>query len=52
MAYLAPTEFVTKMIDAVRAEATIGPVSLDATYAIQQDTIFGSEAGPRRALPV
>lgn len=36
--------------DAVRAEATIGPVSLDATYAIQQDTIFGSEAGPRRAL--
>lgn len=36
--------------DAVRAEATIGPVSLDGTYAIQQDTIFGSEAGPRRAI--
>ncbi len=36
--------------DAVRAEATLGPVSLDATYAIQQDSIFGSEAGPRRAM--
>lgn len=36
--------------DAVRAEATLGPVSLDATYAIQQDTIFGSDAGPRRAI--
>ncbi|MBA3878087.1 MAG: hypothetical protein C0500_00005 [Sphingobium sp.] len=36
--------------DAVRAEATIGAVSLDATYAIQQDTIFGSDAGPRRAI--
>lgn len=36
--------------DALRAEATLGRVSLDATYAIQQDTIFGSEAGPRRAL--
>lgn len=36
--------------DAVRAEATVGPVSLDATYAIQQDSIFGSEAGPRRAM--
>ena len=36
--------------DAVRGEATLGPVSLDATYAIQQNTIFGSEAGPRRAI--
>lgn len=36
--------------DAVRAEATVGPVSIDATYAIQQDSIFGSEAGPRRAM--
>ncbi|SMD04381.1 alginate export family protein [Novosphingobium sp. B1] len=36
--------------DAVRAEATIGPVSLDGTYAIQQDSIFGSEAGPRRSM--
>lgn len=36
--------------DAVRAEATVGPVSLDATYAIQQDSIFGSEAGPRRSM--
>jgi len=36
--------------DAVRAEATLGPVSLDGTYAIQQDTIFGSDAGPRRSL--
>lgn len=36
--------------DAVRAEATVGPVNIDATYAIQQDSIFGSEAGPRRAM--
>ncbi|MEL0250897.1 MAG: alginate export family protein [Novosphingobium sp.] len=36
--------------DAVRAEATVGPVSIDATYAIQQDSIFGSEAGPRRSM--
>lgn len=36
--------------DAVRAEATVGPVSVDATYAIQQDSIFGSEAGPRRSM--
>lgn len=36
--------------DAVRAEASLGPVSLDGTYAIQQDSIFGSEAGPRRSM--
>lgn len=36
--------------DAIRAEATLGPVSLDATYAIQQASIFGSEAGPRRFM--
>ncbi len=36
--------------DAVRAEATVGPVMFDATYAIKVDTIFGSEAGPRRAI--
>lgn len=36
--------------DAVRAEATLGPISLDGTYAIQQDSIFGSEAGPRRSM--
>jgi hypothetical protein len=36
--------------DAVRAEATLGAISLDGTYAIQQDSIFGSEAGPRRAM--
>lgn len=35
--------------DAVRGEATMGPVSLDATYAISQRTIFGAEAGPRTA---
>lgn len=33
--------------DAVRAEATLGPISFDGTYAIGFDTIFGSEAGPR-----
>lgn len=36
--------------DAVRGEAMLGPVSLDATYALQQNTVFGSEAGPRRAI--
>lgn len=36
--------------DAVRAEATLGPVSLDGTYANQQNSIFGSEAGPRRSM--
>ena len=36
--------------DAVRAEAALGPVSLDGTYAIKQNTIFGSEAEPRRAI--
>ena len=36
--------------DAVRAEAALGPVTLDGTYAIQQDSIFGSEAGPRRSM--
>ncbi|HKX78429.1 MAG TPA: alginate export family protein [Novosphingobium sp.] len=35
--------------DAVRAEAKIGPVSLDGTYAIGQRTIFGVDAGPRQS---
>lgn len=35
--------------DAARGEAKIGPVSLDATYAISQRTIFGFEGGPRNA---
>lgn len=35
--------------DAVRGEAKVGPVMLDATYAWNQRTIFGSEAGPRQA---
>lgn len=33
--------------DAIRAEAKIGPVTLDGTYAISQRTIFGVDAGPR-----
>jgi len=36
--------------DAVRAEATLGPVSLDGTYAISQRTIFGVDGGPRTAF--
>ena len=36
--------------DAVRGEAQLGPVAVDATYAISQRTIFGSDAGPRTAL--
>lgn len=35
--------------DAVRAEATLGPVALDAVYANSQHTIFGEVAGPRAA---
>ncbi|HTG39930.1 alginate export family protein [Sphingomonas sp.] len=34
--------------DAVRAESVIGPITVDATYAIGQNPVFGSEAGPRR----
>ena len=34
--------------DAIRGETKIGPVSLDATYAIAQKTIFGVDAGPRQ----
>ena len=36
--------------DAVRGEATLGPVTMDVTYAIDQRTIFGSEAGPRAGI--
>ena len=36
--------------DAVRGEGKVGPVSLDATYAISQRTIFGYDAGPRTAF--
>lgn len=36
--------------DAVRGEATLGPVTMDVTYAIDQRTVFGSEAGPRTGL--
>jgi hypothetical protein len=36
--------------DAVRGEATLGPINVDATYAIDQRTIFGSEAGQRTGL--
>ena len=35
--------------DAARAEAKLGPVSLDGTYAISQRTVFGIDAGPRLA---
>ena len=35
--------------DAVRGTAKIGPVGLDATYAIGQRTIFGMDAGGRQA---
>ena len=36
--------------DAVRGEAAFGPVAMDVTYAIQQRSIFGSEAGPRTGM--
>ncbi|MCH7630028.1 MAG: alginate export family protein [Proteobacteria bacterium] len=35
--------------DAVRGEASIGPVMADVTYADSQRTIFGHDAGPRTA---
>lgn len=35
--------------DALRGEAKLGPAALDLTYATSQRTIFGNEAGPRRA---
>ena len=36
--------------DAARGEAKLGPVAIDATYAIHQRTIFGEDAGPRTSL--
>jgi hypothetical protein len=35
--------------DAARGEGRIGPVTLDATYALSQRTIFGVDAGHRQA---
>lgn len=35
--------------DALRGEAKIGPISVDASYAISQRTVFGIDAGPRLA---
>ncbi len=37
--------------DAVRAEARFGPVAFDGTYAINQRTIFGADAGPTVIRP-
>ena len=36
--------------DALRAEAKIGPISLDAAYAIDQRSIWGSDGGPRQGM--
>jgi len=36
--------------DAVRGEAKLGPVALDATYSTSVRTIFGEDAGPRQAM--
>lgn len=33
--------------DAIRGQATVGPVAFDIAYAISQRTIFGNDAGPR-----
>ncbi len=35
--------------DALRAEARLGPLSVDGSYAISQRTVFGADAGPRTA---
>lgn len=37
-------------LDAVRGEAMVGPVSIDATYSWKVHTIFGVDAGPRTAF--
>ena len=36
--------------DAARAEAKLGPVSLDAAYALGQRSVFGIDAGPRQTF--
>ena len=36
--------------DAIRGEAAMGSVTLDATYAISQRTIFGEDAAPRTSI--
>ncbi|MFM5923313.1 MAG: alginate export family protein [Novosphingobium sp.] len=36
--------------DALRGEGRFGPVTLDATWAVSQRTIWGVEAGPRTAF--
>ncbi|MBX3560921.1 MAG: alginate export family protein [Sphingomonas sp.] len=36
--------------DAVRTEARLGPVGVDLTYAVNQRTIFGEDAGPQTAF--
>jgi hypothetical protein len=36
--------------DALRGEASVGPIAADLTYAIKQRTIFGSDAGPRTSF--
>ena len=36
--------------DALRGEAKVGPVSLDATYAIDQRSIWGIDSGPRQGM--
>ena len=36
--------------DAVRGEASVGPMAADIIYAIGQRTIFGEDAGPRTHL--
>jgi len=36
--------------DALRGEARLGPVALDATYATSVRSIFGVDAGPRQAM--
>ena len=36
--------------DAARAEAKLGPIDVDLTYALSQRTIFGEDAGPRTAI--
>lgn len=45
----APFRQNDQTYDAVRGEAKLGPVALDATYAIAMRTPLGADAGPRTA---
>lgn len=46
----APWRQNDQTYDAVRAEAKLGPVTLDGAYSWSERSVFGVDAGPRQAL--